>query len=154
MFQNQCANGHDARGQRGMTLVEVVIALAIAGVTMAGIVSGYVYCTNLSVKDSLFMAANARAMEQMEEVRSAKWDTSSYPVVDQLVSSNFPDQSVTLNKSGTISTNPIYATIKTSIATISSTPPMLRRIHVDCIWQYKGVESITNSVETCRSPDQ
>jgi len=30
----------------------------------------------------------------------------------------------------------------------------LAKIHVDCIWQFRGVELITNSVETIRAPDQ
>ena len=33
-----------------MTLVEVVIALAITGLTVAGIVAGYIYCMTATVK--------------------------------------------------------------------------------------------------------
>jgi hypothetical protein len=25
---------------------------------------------------------------------------------------------------------------------------------VDCIWQFRGVELVTNSIETCRAADQ
>ena len=60
-----------------MTLVEVVIALAITGLTVGGIVAGYIYCTTSAVKAELAQAANARAMERIEETRSAQWDTSS-----------------------------------------------------------------------------
>jgi type II secretory pathway pseudopilin PulG len=135
-----------------MTLVEVVLALAIATTTMAGIVTGYIYCTTASVKDSLYMAANARALERIEETRSARWDTSSWPVVDELVAGNFPDKVVTLDMSGTGS-GIINATLRTDIAQISTTPP-IRQIRVDCIWQFKGLEMITNTIETCRAPDQ
>jgi len=134
-----------------MTLVEVVVALLITGLTVAGIVTGYIFCTTSSVKDSLYMAANARALERIEETRSARWDTSSYPVVDELVTNNFPDISVTLDKSGSGSAI-ASATLKTTIAPISTTPPV-RKIHVDCIWQFKGVDVVT-SIETCRAPDQ
>ena len=139
-------------GQAGMTLVEVVLALAIAALMMAGIVRGYIYCATGAVKDALYMAANARMMERIEETRSARWDTSSWPVVDQLVATNFPDQSVVLELSRT-GTNVINAKINTTISQISATPP-IRQIRVDCIWQFRGSETITNTIETCRAPDQ
>ena len=141
-----------------MTLVEVVIALALAGLMVAGLVTGYIFCSTSTVKDSLYMAANARAMERIEETRSAVWDTSSYPVVGQLVTNNFPvETNVILDLTGSGSATNL-ATITTDISQIlpsaaspSSAP--VRRIHVDCIWEFKG-ELITNSIETCRAPDQ
>ena len=36
-----------------MTLVEVVIALAITGLMVGGIVSGYIYCTASALKAEL-----------------------------------------------------------------------------------------------------
>ena len=135
-----------------MTLVEVVIALAITGLMVGGIVTGYIYCTTSAVKAELAQAANARAMERIEEARSARWDTSSWPVVDQLVATNFPDEVVSLDMPGT-NTVGTSATIQTTISQISLTPP-IRRICVDCIWQFRGVELITNTIETIRAPDQ
>jgi type II secretory pathway pseudopilin PulG len=135
-----------------MTLVEVVIALAITGLMVGGIVTGYIYCTTSAVKAELAQAANARAMERLEEARSARWDTSSWPVVDQLVATNFPDEVVSLDMPGT-NTVGTSATIQTTISQISLTPP-IRRICVDCIWQFRGVELITNTIETIRAPDQ
>ena len=134
-----------------MTLVEVVVALAITGLTVVGIVKGYIYTTETSVKVGLFMAANARAQERLEATRSAIWDTSSFPVRDQLISSNFPPVVFTLNKSGG-GAEVVSATLTTEITQISVTPP-LKRIRVDCVWRFKGLELITNSIETCRAPD-
>ena len=85
-----------------MTLVEVVVALAIVGVT--------------------------------------------------LVASNFPDVTVSLDMPGTNVTGTV-ATIQTTIASISASPPM-RLVHVDCLWQFQGGPRITNSVETIRAGDQ
>jgi len=138
--------------EAGMTLIEVVIALVIAAMTVGGVISGYIYCTTASVKAELAQAANARAMERIEQARSAQWDVSSWPVVDQLVSSNFPDQVVSLDMAGTNSGG-TTATIQTTIAQISAAPP-LRKVHVDCIWRFNGGPLVTNSVETCRAPDQ
>jgi len=135
-----------------MTLVEVVVALAIAGLTVGGIVTGYIFCMTSATKNAIAMAANAKAMERIEQTRSAQWDTSIYPAVDQLVASNFPDLFVTLDQSVSGS-NIVTATILTDISQISLTPP-IRRIRVDCIWQFKGVELVTNTIETCRAPDQ
>jgi prepilin-type N-terminal cleavage/methylation domain-containing protein len=139
------------QGRAGMTLIEVVIALAIAGLTVAGIVTGYIYCSTATVKDALYMAANGRAMERIEETRMARWDVSSYPVVDELVATNFPDQTVTLDMSPS-GPGTTTATVNTTITPLSSSPPV-RIIHVDCIWLFRGVEPITNSIETCRAPD-
>ena len=83
-----------------MTLIEVVIALAITGLTVAGIVAGYIYCTTSAVKAELVQAASARAMERIEEARSAKWDTPSGRPSDQLVATNFPDEVVSLDMPG------------------------------------------------------
>ncbi len=145
------------RGRAGMTLVEVVVALAITGLMVAGIVEGYIFCTTSTVKDSLYMAANARAMERLEETRSAIWAPYRAQQVDELTTNNFPDTNIVLDLSASSST-PTLATLHTDISQISpssSSPlsPPVRRVHVDCIWQFQGVE-ITNSIETCRAPDQ
>jgi prepilin-type N-terminal cleavage/methylation domain-containing protein len=140
------------RRQAGMTLVEVVVALVITGMAIVGIINGYNYCTNSAQKAALAQAANARAMERLEETRSARWDTSSWPNVDQLVATNFPAKVVPLDLSGSgvvVST----ATLRTAISQVSTNPP-LRRVRVDCIWNYRGVQVITNSIETFRAPDQ
>ncbi|HTY86324.1 MAG TPA: hypothetical protein VMB80_02570 [Candidatus Acidoferrum sp.] len=140
------------RGRAGTTLVEVVIALAITGVTLVGIVGGYIYCTTAAVKAELVQAANARVMQRIEEARSARWDTSVWPIVDQLVATNFPDQSILLGLPGS-DAGGAAAVIQTTISQISLTPPT-RKVRVDCIWQFRGAEWITNTVETIRGPDQ
>ncbi len=140
------------RRRAGMTLVEVVMSLAISGLALGGIINGYIYCARSSEKAALSLAANARAMERLEETRSAKWDTASWPIVDQLVATNFPSKVVTLDLSGS-GIMETTATIQTSISQISTAPP-LKRIRVDCIWQFNGNQRMTNTIETCRAPDQ
>jgi Tfp pilus assembly protein PilV len=141
-----------SRDQSGMTLAEVVIAMFIAGLAVIGIIAGYFYCTSSAEKAGLHLAASARALERLEETRSAKWDTASWPQVDQLVATNFPSKNVILDLSGS-GGNAISATLNTAITQISTTPP-LKRVRVDCIWLFKGVERVTNTIETCRAPDQ
>lgn len=134
-----------------MTLTEVVVAMAITGLVVGGIVTGYNYCTHSTEKSALSLAANARAMEVIEETRSAKWDTLSWPQVDQVVGTNFPNKVVTLDMSGDGKTV-TKATLQTTIAQISDNPP-LKRVRVDCIWNFSG-SPMTNTIETCRAPDQ
>jgi len=135
-----------------MTLAEVVMALAITGLTLAGMVSGYVYCVTANVKAELMQAGHARALERLEQTRGAVWAPNRDQPQDDLVATNFPDIVVTLDLPGT-ATNGTLATIRTLIAPISTNPPT-RMIHVDCIWQFQGVEWDTNSIETIRAPDQ
>jgi prepilin-type N-terminal cleavage/methylation domain-containing protein len=139
-------------GLAGMTLVEVLIAMAIMGLTVGGIVSGYIYCMGSNVKAELMQAGSAKAQERIEQTRSAVWAPNRTVPQDDLVSSNFPDLTVTLDLPGA-DTNGTQATIQTTIAQISANPP-LRKVHVDCIWNFQGHGLITNSIETVRCADQ
>ena len=134
------------RSRVAMTLTEVVVALAIVGLILAGTVIGYINCANASVKAELEQAGNAKAMERLEATHCAIWAPFRATPVDQLVASNFPDLVVSLDQPGTNLSGTV-ATIKTTIASISTNPPM-RSVHIDCIWQFQGQEWITNSVET------
>jgi prepilin-type N-terminal cleavage/methylation domain-containing protein len=140
------------RGTRGMTLFEVLLAIAISAMAIAGIVYGYVYSSGSAEKAALSLAANAQTSERLEQVRSAVWNVSSSPAIDQLVVSNFPSQTVRLDLSGS-GTGVTYATNYTQITTISTNPP-LKRIRVDCVWMFQTGQLMTNTIETCRSPDQ
>jgi type II secretory pathway pseudopilin PulG len=151
-FSNQKTVQFSPRNRAGMTLVEVLFSLVITVLIVAGIVNGYIYCTTAAVKAELAQAANAKAMQRLEEVRSATWNTSSSLAEDQLVATNFPDEIVTLDVPGT-NTVGTLATIITTITPISLPSPM-RTIHVDCVWQFRGGEWITNSIETIRAADQ
>lgn len=134
-----------------MTLPEVMVALAITGITIAGTVTGYIYCNTANSKDSLYMAANGLAMQRMEEARAAVWNTSASPIIDQLTNTFFPDKVIPLDKASD-GDSVVMATVKTDIKPISDNPP-LRRVRVDCIWLFKGSEVVTNSIETCRAPN-
>ena len=155
MITSQLSRGFgplQRRHQAGVTLVEVVISMAITGMAVGGIVNGYNYCTNSAHKAALSLAANALAMERIEETRSATWAPDLEQPVDQLVASNFPNKVVTLDLSGS-GAMVLPATIRTEISQVSVSPK-LKRIRVDCIWKFRGVQWVTNTIETCRAPQQ
>lgn len=145
-------NRRSRRTAAGLTLVEVVVALGISVLAVAGIVSGYLFSIVSAQRSALSLVAGAKAVERIEETRSAKWDNSSWPPVDQLVASNFPDELVILDRNGA-GTGITYATNITQISQISADPP-LKRIHVECVFNFRGSQLVTNAVETCRAPDQ
>jgi len=138
----------------GMTLAEVVVALAIASLTVFSLVGGYIYSTVGAEKASLSLAANTRALERLEDTHAAIWNVSAWPVVDELVATNFPAKVVILDLSGQ-GAGVTYGTNYTTITQVSLSPP-LRRVRVDCVWRFqagKFSSLLTNTVETLRGPD-
>jgi hypothetical protein len=152
MIHKQSRSPYPTGAMAGLTLVEVVIALGISALAVAGIVGGYLFSIASAQKSALSLAAGAKAIERVEETRSAIWSISSFPPVDQLVATNFPDEVVILDQNAA-GNGITYGTNFTQISQISVDPP-LRRIHVDCVWNFKGIQLLTNSMETCRAPDR
>ena len=147
--------GPGSRAQAlGMTLAEVVVALAIAGLMVGSLVGGYIYSTVSAEKASLSLAANTRALERLEDTHGAIWNVSAWPVVDELAATNFPTKLVILDLSGQ-GGGITYGTNYTTITQVSLSP-QLRRVRADCVWGFQGGKfssSFTNTVETLRGPD-
>jgi type II secretory pathway pseudopilin PulG len=148
-------SGRAARAQAvGMTLAEVVVAVAIASLTVLSLVGGYTFSTVGAEKANLSLAANTRALERLEDTHAAIWNVSAWPVVDQLVATNFPAKVVILDLSGQ-GAGVTYGTNYTTITQVSLSPP-LRRVRVDCAWRFQAGQFsalVTNTVETLRGPD-
>jgi type II secretory pathway pseudopilin PulG len=133
-------------------LVEVVISLMVSVLAVSGIVCGYLFSINSAQKSSLSLSAQALALERLEQTRGAKWDMSAWPMVDEVVQTNFPDQVVILDHAGS-GGGIVYGTNLTQITLLSTVPP-IKKVRIDCIWSYKGDRLLTNTIETCRAPDQ
>lgn len=135
----------------GFTLAEVTVAAAIAAMTVAGIIYGYTQSTKRAEWSGYSLAAQALAVQRMEQTRACRWDPDAG--VDQLVSANFPAQTLVLDVP-VIGTNAAYATNVTTITSIATNPPLLRMIRVDCTWKFPTTGRVfTNTVATYRSPD-
>jgi len=135
-----------------MTLVETMVSMAIAVVTISGTINGYILSANRAAWSSQSLAAHSMVMQRMEQVRSAKWDTAAYPPVDRVVPASFPAVTNVLDipVSGT---NIVTARVITTVSTVSANPP-LKMIRVDCIWPYLSRGWFTNTMMSYRSPDQ
>lgn len=141
---------HPLVGQHGFSLVEMLVAVMVAGVMIAGMVGGYIQTAKQAEWSAYSLAANALALQRLEQVKAAKWDPAGG--VDQVVGANFPARSEILDVPVT-KTNIVYATNRTTITSISTTPP-LKMVRVDCTWTFLNRGVFTNSVVTYRAPDQ
>jgi Tfp pilus assembly protein PilV len=137
----------------GVTLVETIIALAIALIVITGLISGFIQSARQAESAAYFLAAQAQASQGLEQVRAAKWDPLTVTGgVDQVTNSYFPVDIRPLDVPGS-SSRPVYGTNTTTITVISTNPP-LKMIRVDCTWNFLGQRIYTNSMITYRAPDQ
>jgi hypothetical protein len=140
------------RGALAFTLVEVVLSLGTAALMVGGLVAGYMQAVKVAEWSAYSLAANALALQGLEQTRAAKWDPRAYPASDLLVSANFPNR-VEILDIPISKTNLVYATNRTTIRTVSTNPP-LRYVQVDCTWAFVRRGVFTNTVCSLRAPDQ
>jgi len=137
---------------RGISLVEVVLSIAITGISLGAIVAGYIYSAKAAEWSAYSLAANSLAMQRLEQCRAAKFDVLTTPITDELIPANFPTKAEILDVPRS-SQNIAYATNYTTITTVSTNPP-LKMIRVDCVWRFKNDGFFTNTLVTYRSSDQ
>jgi hypothetical protein len=132
------------------SLEEVVMAIALSSLCFVGTVKGYILSADRAEWSACSLAAQSLAFQRLEQVKTAKWDTMVYPQVDELVSTNFPTTTDTLDMP-LAGTNTVSATVYTTISTVASD---LRAVQVDCVWTNRGRAVYTNTVVCYRSPSQ
>ena len=126
------------------------MSMSVAGILMAGVVSGYRQAVRMAEWSAYSLAANSICMQGLERVRAAKWDPAGG--VDQVQISSFPDTVEVLDIPSS-RTNIVYATNHYTVITVSTTPG-LRMVRVDCRWRFFDRGLYTNSAFTYRAPDQ
>ena len=135
-----------------MTLHEVVISLAITGLTISGLVTGHVLANKRLLYAGSSQEVQNQGMARLAQVKVARWDLLANPPVDELVESNFPEEVVPIQAlSGTTSTR--YLTNRVSIKVVSDHPP-IKELKVQSIWWFREGSAITNTYLTFRAPDQ
>ena len=135
----------------GLTLVETVVALAIAGIVIAATVGGFVSLLRTTESVSYSLGANALAVQGYEQTRAATWDAIAFPNVDEVVGSNFPPMLYTIDRSRS-GTNASFATNYTTITTLS-TNPLLKIVRVDCVYRFVNGKVFTNSIVSYRATE-
>ncbi len=138
-----------SQGQGGVTLIEVVMSMAIGGLIVAGVATGFIQCMRQAEWSSYSLAANSLAMQRMEQTRAGVWDQAAG--IDQVKDPFFPAEAqildIPINQS-----NIAYATNYTTITTVSTNPP-LRMVRVDTVWRCMDRGPFTNTIVTYRAPD-
>jgi prepilin-type N-terminal cleavage/methylation domain-containing protein len=136
---------------RGFTITEVVVSLALIGLTVGGVASGYLAANQYAEWMTTSTAAHDLAMQRVEQVRAARWNPEAYPPVDELVETNFPPlvRPLFVPLGGT---NVVYGTNTTTISTLNPSPP-LKMILNECCWPGRdgGVQRLRQVIY--RSPD-
>jgi prepilin-type N-terminal cleavage/methylation domain-containing protein len=141
--------------ERGFTLTEVVVAVAIIALTFGIVVYGYLRAADRAEWSSYSFAAQSLAMQGVEQARAAKWDTQMWPVVDELGVTNYAHVApLDVPAAG----EPVLATNYISVTTVSVNPP-LRELRADCVWALpsrpaRAAGPFTNTAVTLRAPDQ
>lgn len=132
------------------TLVEVIIAIALTGVVMGGIISGYLMSARHAEWSAYSLAAHSLVLQRIEQTRAAKC-TPRFGI-DELTADMFPTN-VDILDIPMYGTNYPYATTSTTIKLISA-DPVVKMIQVHCIWQFKGRDIYTNTVAVYRTVDR
>jgi prepilin-type N-terminal cleavage/methylation domain-containing protein len=140
------------RQEHGFTLEEVIISIAITGISISATVSGYYYSSLRIEWSAHSMAAQSQVLRRMEQVQAAQWNPSANSPVDELTNTNFPTVIGPLELP-VVATNTVSSTLVTSIQSISSNPP-LKMIKVECSWEFLNGNTYTNSLVSLRNPDQ
>jgi prepilin-type N-terminal cleavage/methylation domain-containing protein len=161
------------QNQTAFTLVEVMMALAIFGMIISGLIFGYVQANRMAEWSSMSLAAQSFALQGVEQARSAKWEPyamkpTSGPVTglgtsDEWPATNSPSLPYVSSPEimdipaagGPNVTNSSFWVTNYIYVTTNSINPPLRQIQCDCHWTFPLTKTgYTNTVITLRSPNQ
>lgn len=153
--------------RRAFTLLEVVVSILITGVVFAAIISGYVSSARKAEWSAYSLAAEGLNIQQLEQIRAAKWDTQGIVLIDDTTNLNLQSWAYSNGKwSGYSWTNldtPFNTTNSTAIratnyvtmtvVTVITNPNItVKCIVSDTVWRFMG-KSYTNTIATYRAPD-
>lgn len=155
----------------GFTLAEVVVSIAVTGLAFGGILASYIQTARQAEWSGYSLAAQAFAVQQLEQARSAVWDTSlkKNELLDlDLINRQYDASTKTatgysqgvldLPYSGNNvirATN--YVTVRRFFANGAANPPVeLQMVQVDTVWPFEtghGTRYFTNTAATYFAPD-
>lgn len=152
------------------TLMEVVISIVIAAVVFAGIITAYIQTTQRAEWTGYSLAAQALAIQQLEQARSAVWD----PSLGKNEVTNLNLVGFTYNNSTKVGRGYSWSTLDVPIAggnftyatnfvtitmltNVTGAPGVfLQFVRVDTVWPFTAggqKKFFTNSIGTYLAPD-
>jgi len=141
-------------GKAGFTLAEIVVCFAIMALVIGGMLTAYSKAALVTERAGYQLAAQCLAVQQMEHVRAALWDTQATPIVDN--TTNLPTTTISLLELPIAGTNAIYATNQLTVTTLTNSvnpPVMVKLITVYTTWPWNS--TIMSNVMICyRAPDE
>jgi type II secretory pathway pseudopilin PulG len=159
-------------GCAGFSLMEILVAFLIFGMTIGGLIYGYVQANRMAEFSSMSLAAQSLAEQGLEQARSAEWDTQMWPITngpgtgDEMTLLNNAGQSTGQDPTSHINYSQsdfldipstggqIFVTDYISVTNISVNPP-LRQIRSDVVWTLPlSGRQYTNTIITQRAPDE
>lgn len=150
----ECGGQGDLPRRAGFTLAEVVIAMAIAMIVFAGIIGSYIHGCYRAEWAGYSLAAQALAIQQIEQAKSAKWDIQDIPVVNEIT--NLPAVSASQLDLPISGTNITWATNFISILPLTNGPVSYYFVRVDTVWPFvwrNQVKYYTNTVADYFAPE-
>jgi hypothetical protein len=145
------------RRTSGFTLAEVVVCIAITALMFMGIITAYIHGTYKAEWSGYSLAAQAMAIQQLEQAKSAVWDNNLVPAkieLTNLVTTTYDKLDLPIS-----GTNCVYATNFTTVSLITlSTNPTISvyMVKVDTVWPFmwKGIPRLhTNTIANYYAPD-
>ena len=138
------------------TLAEVVVCVFIMMVLFAGILTAYIQTSYRAEWSGYSLAAQALAIQQLEQAKSAVWDVQQTPVKNELT--NLPTVTYATLDLPVTGSNYVYAT---NYATLSLIPSGLAgvsnyMVKVDTVWPFRWKNQViyfTNTIADYYAPE-
>jgi hypothetical protein len=138
------------------TLAEVVICVFIMMLLFAGILTAYIQTSYRAEWSGYSLAAQALAIQQLEQAKAAVWDIQQTPVQNEFT--NMPTVTYATLDLPVTGTNYVYATnfatvrlVPTSIAGVSN-----YMVKVDTVWPFRWKNKVilfTNTIADYYAPE-
>jgi type II secretory pathway pseudopilin PulG len=151
--ENRAGEKLSRRSIAAFTLAEVVVCLAIVALLFGGIITGYMQGAYRAEWAGYNLAAQALAMQQIEQAKTAVWD-DQHNEFTNLLQMTWATLDLPIN-----GTNRVYATNYVTVTTnqVSSSPDIfVQMVKVDTVWPYiRGGQVLyyTNTVADYFAPD-
>jgi type II secretory pathway pseudopilin PulG len=168
----ESSQGKHLSKRSAFTLAEVVMAVFVVALVFGGVLTGYVQATKRAEWSGYSLAAQAAAIQQIEQARAANWDPSknqneitnlnlsgmAYYPGDKAWKGYFStilDLPISGNTNGaTRATNFVSISMLTNVAGASGVA--LELVKIDTVWVFYawgGKKLYTNTVATYLAPD-